>query len=58
MNQLMTSLQMFYCICIEIVVQEDFASPNMTSGETSRGELKNFSGLTIDRHILLLPHKL
>jgi len=53
---------MFYCNlrvlqCTEIAVQEDFASPNMTSGGTSRGS-KKISRLAIARHILLLPHKL
>jgi len=54
---------MFYCNLrvlqyTEIAVQEDFASPNMTSGGTSRGGAKKFSMLAIARHILLLPHKL
>jgi len=58
MNQLMASLQMFYCnlrvlLCTEIAAQEDFASPYMTSGGTSRGA-KKISRLAIAHHIYII----
>jgi len=41
-------------LCTEIVVQKDFAPPNMTSGRT-KGSLKKFSRLAIARHIYAPP---